>query len=61
MYPKKYIIYNHLIPFYYVFSTSKCNTRFANLDRKLHVESCILTFSSDDYLAHTQIWQKKHA
>ena len=54
MYPKKYIIYNHLIPFYYVFSTSKRNTVFANLDRKLHVESCILTFSSHDYLAHTQ-------
>ena len=37
-----------------VFSTRKCNTRFANLDRKLHVESCILTFSLDDYLAYTQ-------
>ena len=35
-----------------VFSTRKCNTRFTSLDRKPHVESYILTFSSD---AHTTI------
>ena len=38
-----------------VFSTTKCNTVFTNLDKKLHVGSCILTFSSDDYLVHTSI------
>ena len=43
-----------LIGIYSAFSTRKCNTRFADLDRKLHVGSCILIFSSEDYLAHTQ-------
>ena len=37
-----------------IFCTTKCNTLVTNLDKKLHVWSCILTFSSDDYLVHTQ-------
>ena len=50
---KSKTIFFHLFFCSMYFPLRKCNSRFANLDRKLHVESCILTFSSDDYLAHS--------